>query len=253
MQHSRVSPWSLGLACVIGANVIATSLSASPQTTGAQVLVEKARAALGGDTAFSSLKVAGSMKTGTRGGSGTFEITYALPSRFVQKEVWTYLDPGDSVEKLSPTEPSAQKIFVTLGFDGDDAIYSRNPSERAWSRSPVLYSPERSAPYTKAQIQSVLPKARTAFLNLTLGLFAASFPGAPVTFTDATGADAGRSVMVEGQGIKRTLVFDARSALPERLDGVRYLDYRDMAGRKVPSRLVDGSVEWIIERFTIVR
>ena len=253
MQFSRVSPWTLRLACVAGACVIVANLSASSHTAGAQARLEKARAALGGDTAFASVKVTGSMKTGTRGGSGTFEITYALPSRFVQNERWTYLDPGDSVEKLSPSQPSAQKTFVTLGFDGDDAIYSRNPGERAWSRSSVLHSPERSAPYTKVQLQSVLPKARTAFLNLTLGLFASSFPATPVTFNDATGPDAGRSVLVEGQSIKRTLVFDARTALPERLDGVRYLDYRDMAGRKVPSRIVDGSVEWVIERFTIVR
>lgn len=250
MRSSHVSSWNLGLACVVGAWMIGTGLSSAPQPPGAQALLEKARTALGGDTAVSSFKIVGSIKTRNRGESGRFEIACDLPSRFVQLENRAFLNPGDTVARPTYGGPHIQHIIVKLGFDGDDVIYERSPREQQWRLSPERYPPP---PPTKAQLQVVMSKARQAFLNLTLGLFASSFAGAPVAFTDVTGSDAGRAVRVEGAGLVRTLVFNTQTALPERLDGVRYLDYRDVAGRKVPSRIADGADEWIIEEFTILR
>ena len=250
MRSSRVSPWNLGLAWVVGAWLLGTGLSAAPQPPGAQALLESARTALGGDIAVSSFKIVGSIKTRNRGESGRFEISCDLPSRFVQIEDRAFLDPGDTVARPTYGGPHIAHIIVKLGFDGDDVIYERSPREQQWRLSPVRYPPP---PPTKAQLQIVMSKARQAFLNLTLGLFASSFSGAPVTFREAPGADAGRAVIVEGAGFARTLVFNTQTGLPERLDGVRYLGYRDVAGRKVPSRIADGADEWIIEDFTILR
>lgn len=248
MRSSRVSLWNLGLACVVGAWLIGTRLSAAPQTAEVQSLLEKARAALGGDGEVSSFRITGSIKSRNRGESGRFAISCDLPSRFVQIENRVFLDPGDTVAQPSYGGAHLNHIIVKMGFDGDEPIYERSPREEPWRLSASRYAPP---PLTKAQLQTVLPLAREAFLNLTLGLFASSFSGAPVTFTNVSGPDAGNAVLVKGAGFVRTLVFDAGTGLPERLGDVRYRDYHDVAGRKVPSRIVVGTDEWIIEEFRL--
>jgi len=84
-----------------------------------------------------------------------------------------------------------------------------------------------------------------------MGLFAASSAGAPVQFKPARGAEARTAVLTEGKGFSRTLVFNPHTHLPERLNGVRDLDYRDIGGRKVPARIHDGVDEWIIDEFVV--
>jgi hypothetical protein len=222
-------------------------VSAEPQSTAVETLLTNARQALGGEQVITSFTVKGSIKTDNRGESGTFEINCELPDKFVQIENRAFLNPGDTVERVSPGGPHIEHVIVTLGFNGDEPIYERNPRQDAWrlSTKEARYLP----PPTPAQLRTVLPKARQAFVNLTMGLFASSFAGAPVQFKAASGADAGTAVVIEGKGFKRTLVFNAQTHLPERLDGVRYLGYREIGGRKVPSRIVDGRDEWIIEDF----
>jgi hypothetical protein len=241
--------------CVVTLCSVALTLglSAEPQLAAVEKLLANARQALGSDrgvTAVTSFSIKGSIKTNTRGESGTFEITYERPGKFVQVEHRTFLDPGDTVgPRPSNGGPHIERIIVKMGFDGDEPIYERNPPQRSWQLS-TRDARTLPAP-TPEQLRTVLPKAREAFVNLTMGLFASSFPGAPVQFKGATGAESGTTVLVEGPDFTRTLVFNPTTHLPERLNGVRYLDYRDIGGRKVPTRIHDGRDEWIIEEFVV--
>jgi len=117
----------------------------------------------------------------------------------------------------------------------------------------VIFEPREPAPSTNVAMANSLPittdrlaraqaVARADFVEITLGLFAASFPGAPVTFADAPSSSS-RAVLVQGtrSGVLR---FDVRTHLPASLDDLEYLDYRSVDGVQVPFRRRLRGTEW---------
>ena len=125
-----------------------------------------------------------------------------------------------------------ERTTATLGFNGPVVLY-----EPAGTFAHRRSAPERPG---AAEVDRLLPRARLDFVRLTLGMFATSFAGAPVTFADGTRPGAVR-VIVNGDTVE--LEFDDATGLPSRFGSLEYRDYRDVNGVKVPFRMVvaDGS------------
>jgi hypothetical protein len=183
--------------------------------------------------------MSGSIRRGYRHtvNHGSFEIAAALPDRFVSREALTYVRLAPVV---SGGRVATERVQATLGFNAGRVIHE--PS------TPRVH--QRVAPPVagQAQVRHLLPLAQLDFLRVTLGLFAASFSGAPVTFTDPGDATRDRAVIVRLQGQPMRLEFDPVTHLPARLGDLTYADYREVDGVRVPFRLArTGSATWVDE------
>jgi hypothetical protein len=215
-------------------------LAAVPQSPAVAKLLAEARQALGGDASragITSFKITGSIKTSDRLESGSFEIVSALPDKFLQIENRVTLSAGQMVSEPSHG-PSIYRRVSSLGFNGDSLIFHPHG---------MPPSALRGLPLTPAQTTAAMKAAKTGFVNLTLALFAESFAGVPLQFSDATGPDSEHSVQVTGPDIAATLTFTRQPRLPERFGRMRYDDYRDVSGRKMPFRITDGHTEWHVQ------
>jgi len=239
---------------VLGAALAASltgGLSAAPQASHVSELLAAARQALGGEqrlSAIKTFKITGSVATPERDDLGrarptrdygTFEIDCELPDKFVQIENRAMRQSDASI---SGGGTSVYHSVTTLGFNGDRVIYA-HPLD-SYSASPPL-------PPTSAVLEAQLRRARDGFANLTLGVFAASFAGVPLQFNESAGPDAARAVLVTGQDFRGTLLFNARTHLPQRLERVSYDDYRDVDGQKVPFLITNGRDEWRLKEFLV--
>jgi hypothetical protein len=191
----------------------------SGQDTVVMVLA-KARDALGGEdrlSAIHSFVIRGAIVSGTGYTKeyGSFEISCELPDKFVLNR-----DLGRA------SDPSTHETS-RLGFNGDHGIVEGN------SPSLGIFSGSR---YQSMPLQMLLSAAREQFSDVTLGLFAASFDGAPVVFEPAPDGAPANAVLVRGTD-EFVMTFDPISHLPMSLGDLIYSDYRKINGIRVPWKI----------------
>jgi hypothetical protein len=234
---SRTAPLLAAALLAVSAPI---GTSAAPQSPAVAKLLAEARQALGGDASRASIrsfKITGSLRTSDRSESGSFEIVSALPDKFLQIENWVTLSAGQMVSEPSHG-PSIYRRATRLGFRGDRLIFQPDDSPAASFRG---------FPLTLEQTTAAMTAARTGFANLTLALFAESFSGVPLRFSEAAGPDSANSIQVTGPNIAATLTLNRKTRLPERFGRMRYDDYRDVSGRKIPFRITDGHNKWHVQ------
>ena len=225
---------------------LSMSTAAAPQSPAVAKLLAEARQALGGDASRSgirSFKMTGTLKTSNRLESGSFEIVCTLPDKFVQIEHRALIDPGYTVSEPS-SRPSVRHQATRLGLNNNDLIFQPHVIINTSRRDHNLV-------LTQAQLDSALKAARNGFANLTLGLFAEGFAGVPLQFNEAAGPDSENSLQVTGPDVAGTLTFNRLTRLPERFGRMRYDDYRDVGGRKVPFHISDNLTAWIVREFLV--
>jgi hypothetical protein len=231
----------LGAVLVLGSFAVATS--ATPKQGKSAALLADARRALGGETRLASVKtfvLKGRIELGRSPASqsslrgrpaaapadaarlGAFEIDCELPDKFVRIDNRQVYNPsGARGGAATNGEPAVQLTTQTTGFNGDLLIANQG---------------------TSALSQAV---ARAAFVNVTLGIFASSFAGLPLQFSDAPGSD--QSVLVSGAisgaEFHAILTFDPQTHLPSTLNDMTYADYRDVSGVKIPFRFISDREE----------
>ena len=235
MVSPRTSTYTtLGLS--IAAVALVVSVQAAPRTDQATRLIVDARQALGGDALLSSIHsftIKGSI---TRHGSiargpsghGSFEIACDLPDKFVRREttICPILLPA-----ADDMGPACSPETTLLGINGDQIVY-----EPRWTflRDATL---QPLSPVKTSVRPLLLVQAQSDFIRVTLGLFAASFHGAPVQFADAPAAASRSAVIVSGDHIAGALFFDPLTHRPSSFGEYRYDDYRNVNGLMVPFRV----------------
>jgi len=175
----------------------------------ANVVLTAAREALGGDKKLSAVKtiVATGRTRQVRGENLVpieFEIAIELPDKYVRK---------DEI-------PAQESEPTTVGFSGEELIQFPVPA------LPTSASPQRAGgppPPTAASLEAAR-KARLAnvkqdFARLTLGMFAGSFPGFPMTFRYVAKAEApqGKADVLDVKGpanFAARLFVNAETHLP---------------------------------------
>src|SRR2546427_962797 len=175
----------------------------------ANVVLTAARGALGGDKKLSAVKtiVATGRTRQVRGDNLVpieFEIAIELPDKYVRK---------DEI-------PAQESEPTTVGFSGEELIQFPVPT------LPTMPMPQRAGgpPAPTAASLDAARKARLAnvkqdFARLTLGMFAGSFPGFPMTFSYVSKAEApqGKADVLDVKGpanFAARLFVNAESHLP---------------------------------------
>jgi hypothetical protein len=175
----------------------------------ANVVLTAAREALGGDKKLSAVKtiVATGRTRQVRGDNLVpieFEIAIELPDKYVRK---------DEI-------PAQESEPTTVGFSGEELIQFPVPTV------PTMPMPQRAGgpPAPTAASLDAARKARLAnvkqdFARLTLGMFAGSFPGFPMTFSYVAKAEApqGKADVLEVKGpanFAARLFVNAETHLP---------------------------------------
>ena len=159
----------------------------APAKGDAAAVLAATRQALGGDKKLSAVKtiVATGRTRQVRGDNLVpieFEIDIELPDKYVRKD-----------------EVPAQESGVTAaGFNGDELLQDPPPP------MPAALAPPAGAPATPRPNPSAARVAtlKQDFTRLALGMFAASFPSYPLTFTYVAEAEApqGKADVLEGKG-----------------------------------------------------
>ena len=174
--------------CGLGAlGVLVVGLAAQAPPTDAATVLAATRQALGGEPKLAAVKTV--LATGrTRQVRGEnlvpieFEIAMELPERYVRKD-----------------EIPAQESGPTLsGFNGAELI--QFPAPTAPGGRGAVVTPERGAgpgreggptpEQVEAQRRTRLAAVKQDFVRLTLGMFAASYSSAPITFSYVARAEA---------------------------------------------------------------
>jgi hypothetical protein len=224
----------------IAAIALGVSLRGAPAGEQATQLIADARQALGGDARLASIHsftVKGSITFGSGASTnyGSFEIYCELPDRFVRRETRMYRGTPSGaavgIDGTATTRYYAHPEVFVLGFAGDRIVY-----QPRWTQLDLATNSNFWLIRTPAR--PFLLQARQDFLRVTLGMFATSFPGAPVQFVDPPAAPRSAAVAVVGDGINATLFFDQRTHLPAGIDEYVYTDFRDVNGVRVPFRIV---------------
>lgn len=236
------------------AAAILLAMSAPAQVEG---LRAAARTALGGEARLSAVKtlvIKGTIVVGAGPSKdyGNFTIHVRLPDAFVRFRVMSPVGAAGGAAVGGTINPmgaggvvsSLDRFATTMGFNGRRLIYE--PSVRQERVGDL-------APATADQIRALFRDAQREFVELTLGLFAASFDGAPVRLAATRDPN---SLSVSGVGQPLTLAFDPISGVPVRVDDLVFEDRRDVAGIKVPFRLVRmaGSAvreTWDVKEFLV--
>ncbi|HEX4347364.1 MAG TPA: hypothetical protein VHZ73_07310 [Vicinamibacterales bacterium] len=219
-------------------------------------VLSAAREAMGGEKRFAAVKsfTATGRTQQVRGDNLVpieFEINCELPDKYSRR---------DEI-------PAQESGPTTLGFNGDALIQLPAPAP----------APARAGvpPPTDAQLQAQRAARATAakqdFARLTLGMFAASFPGYPLTFTYVGQAEApqGKADVLEAKGpgnFTARLFIYRETHLPIMVswqgapapveNRLYYADYRDVDGMKFPFRLrravgADTTEETTFDKFKI--
>lgn len=172
-------------------------------------ILSKAREALGGDRKLAAITsfVATGRTRQVRGDNLVpieFEIAVALPDKYVRR---------DEI-------PAQESGPTSSGFNGEDLI--QLPAPPAPPPMPAAASPGRAgAPPMGAMEAARRARVNTVkqdFAKLTLGMFAASFAGYPVTFSYVGQAEApqGHADVIDAKGAAGTLrlFVDTATHLP---------------------------------------
>jgi hypothetical protein len=218
------------LRATVGAAALSLCVQAQTAPAPTPKLLADARAALGGEARLSAIQtfvIEGAIVRGQD--LGAFAITGALPDRFVRIDNVVSVGPGTGVSQVDGSAAfSHHRNTTTLGFNGRQVIYQ--PSVPGWTRRPDV------RPATEAELQALLDRARQSFVEVTLGMFVASFAGAPVQFAEAS--EDTDALIVTRSGSTGRLSLDSKTRLPRRFDDLTYSDYREIGGVKVPFRFV---------------
>lgn len=245
---------SLHSSTVAAAVAAALSFAAHAQAPDAAKVLADARTALGGDDKLSAVKsfVATGRTRQVRGNNLVpieFEINCELPDKFVRKDEIPAQD----------TDPT------TVGFTGDALIQFPPPGAGRGQRGPAPDGRGREgAPDGRGRGgpppnpgQTRLNTVKQDFARLTLGVFATSFPGFPLTFKYAAQGQAPEGVAdildVSGSNnFSARLVVQRDTHLPVMLmwqgpppnpdakpieNRMYYADYREVSGIKWPFRI----------------
>jgi hypothetical protein len=175
-------------------------LAQSPAVDAAAPVLAAAREALGGDTklsAVSTMTATGRTRQ-VRGDNLVpieFEILMQLPDKYVRR---------DEI-------PAQESGPTTVGFNGDELLQFPSltiPQMQARAGGPPPPTAEQSGAAAKARLANV----KQEFARLTLGLFAASFPAYPLTFTYAGKAEApqGKADVLDVKGAPGPNAFSGR-------------------------------------------
>jgi len=178
--------WALHV-CTLTAAMAVTAFAAAAQSTADPgALLGRARQALGGDAKLSAIKsfVATGRTRQVRGEMLVpieFEIACELPDKYVRRD-------EIPVQESGPT---------ATGFNGDGLIQvppppppSAQPAAPAPARGPGAAGGRAGAPLSpEAARLARVNGLKQDFAKLTLGMFAASFDGYPLTFTVAGRAE----------------------------------------------------------------
>jgi hypothetical protein len=179
-----------GVALCLAAAVAAGD--ANPGAADAGAILAAARGALGGDGKLSEVKsfVATGRTRQVRGNNLVpieFELYCELPDRYVRR---------DEI-------PAQESEPTSSGFNGDRLIQIPPPAAAAGpAPGAAAATPARSAEPPPNPRKARVTTLKQDFVRLTLGLFAASFPSYPLTFSLIGQAEApqGRADVVEARG-----------------------------------------------------
>jgi hypothetical protein len=171
--------------CTLTAAMAWTAFSAAAQSTAdPSAVLSRARQALGGDAKLSAIKsfVATGHTRQVRGEMLVpieFEIACELPDKYVRRD-------EIPVQESAPT---------STGFNGDGLIQvppppPPSPQPAAPARGPGAPGGRAGAPLSPVAARLArVNSLKQDFAKLTLGMFAASFDGSPLTFTVAGRAE----------------------------------------------------------------
>jgi hypothetical protein len=180
--------WALHLCTVTAAMALTAFTTAAQSTADPGAVLAQARQALGGDTKLTAIKtfVATGRTRQVRGEMLVpieFEIACELPDKYVRRD-------EIPVQESGPT---------STGFNGDGLIQVPPPSQpparegapgRAAGAGPPGAGGRAGAPLSpEAARLARVNGVKQDFAKLTLGMFATSFPGYPLTFTVAGRAE----------------------------------------------------------------
>jgi hypothetical protein len=191
--HCAVAGYLATAVALTGATAIGTSDPSggrAAQSKDPTAILAAARQALGGDAKLSAVKsfTATGRTRQVRGDNLVpieFEIFVEFPDKYVRK---------DEV-------PAQESGPTATGFNGEEFLQDPPPA------APPAPPPGAGAPAPNPAVLEVARKARVTtvkqdFARLTLGMFAASFPSYPLTFTYVGEAEApqGKADVVDAKG-----------------------------------------------------
>jgi hypothetical protein len=222
------------------------------QVPDAAAMLAKAREALGGEKKLATITsfVATGQTRQIRGDNLIpieFEINVELPDRYSRRD----------------ETPAVESGYSTSGFNGDGLV--QLPPLAAPPQMSMPARPGGPPPPSPEQLAAMLANQRKArvialkqdFTRLTLGMFAASFPAYPLTFTRVGIAESpqGKADVIEAKGpdnftarlfinqethlpVMLTWMPPARPGAPAAPENRLYFaDYRDVNGLQWPFRL----------------
>ena len=192
-EHSAVAGWLAAAVAFSGATALGTSepaIGPAAQSKDPAAILAAARQALGGDAKLSAVKsfTATGRTRQVRGDNLVpieFEIFVELPDKYLRKDEVPAQESG----------PNA------TGFNGEEFLQDPPPAAPptppggagAAAPNPAVLEAAR-----KARVTTV----KQDFARLTLGMFAASFPSYPLTFTYVGEAEApqGKADVIDAKG-----------------------------------------------------
>jgi hypothetical protein len=222
-----------------GLAVCIDAAQARQEPARASVLLASARQALGGEarlSAIRSFRLSGSIERGVRSRSdyGSFDVACELPDRFVSSESLTRLST------YAAGRPDEERVASRLGFNGGLVIY--HPAGRRGH-------PRNTPPhFGQAVVGHLLPQAQLDFVRMTIAMFAGSFAGAPVIFSDSTRP---HTVIATVNNRRFELEFDPVTHLPARFGSLEYGDYRVVDGMRIPFAMALGTQSESVDTWRI--
>ncbi len=184
---------------IVAAGVcLAAMASVRAQVPDAAAVLAQAREALGGEKKLSAVRsfVATGETRQIRGENLVpivFEINVEFPDKYSRRD----------------ETPAVESGYSTAGFNGDDLIQLPVPAApmamppgMARPGGPPPPTPEQMAATMAAQRKARVATLKQDFTRLTLGMFAASFPSYPLTFTRIGIAESpqGKADVIEAKG-----------------------------------------------------
>lgn len=202
----------------IGAAVMCAGAAlVAGQTPDVNKILADAREALGGDKKVAAIRTVTASGRSTRvtaNGStpNDFEMAMELPDKFVKK---------DTLAMIAGTA-----IARTSGFNGGNVIEAIDTPPQMGGAMVIMRGPGQAPPgvtLTPEQEQTMKKQALLAnkqeFARLTLGMFASSYDGYPLTFSYVGQAEApeGKADVIEVKGegdFAAKLFIDAKTHMP---------------------------------------
>jgi hypothetical protein len=203
----RARSWGVVCSIVFGAVIADTRPTNGQSPAGANAdadrVMNEARAAIGGESRLAAMRtfIATGRTQQIRGDNLVpieFEIQAELPDKYVRRDEFPAQDAGPQ----------------TIGFNGDRAIQIPPPAPARGGGSPQP-TPQQLEAGARARALA----AKQDFARLMLGLFAASIPSYPLTFSFVGQAEApqGRADVIDVKGpdaFAARLFIDSKTHLP---------------------------------------